>query len=74
MHNLVGLAEIAAKLGISRQRADQIVKSYADFPAPTAVLTSGRVWETAAVDAWISAHPARSTATRMLPKADAPSE
>ena len=57
--HLVGLSEIAAMLGVSRQRASQIVRDYDDFPAPVAELASGRIWETAAVEAWAEAHPVR---------------
>ncbi len=57
--HLVGLSEIAAMLGVSRQRAGQIVRDYDDFPAPVAELASGRIWETAAVEAWAEAHPVR---------------
>lgn len=57
--HLVGLTEIAAMLGVSRQRASQIVRAYDDFPAPVAELASGRIWETAAVEAWAEAHPVR---------------
>ncbi len=57
--HLVGLTEIAAMLGVSRQRASQIVRDYDDFPAPVAELASGRIWETAAVEAWAAAHPVR---------------
>ncbi len=57
--HLVGLTEIAAMLGVSRQRASQIVRDYDDFPAPVAALASGRIWETAAVEAWAEAHPVR---------------
>ena len=56
---LVGLSEIATMLGVSRQRADQLVRDYEDFPAPVAELASGRIWETTAVDAWATAHPVR---------------
>jgi prophage regulatory protein len=59
VHHLVGLAEVAAMLGISRQRAGQVAKEYADFPAPVAALASGRVWERADVEAWARLHPAR---------------
>lgn len=57
--HLVGLSEIAAMFGVSRQRASQIVRDYDDFPAPVAELASGRIWETAAVEAWAEAHPVR---------------
>ena len=57
--HLVGLTEIAAMLGVSRQRVGQIVRDYDDFPTPVAELASGRIWETAAVKAWAEAHPVR---------------
>lgn len=56
---VVGLAEIADLLGVTRQRANQIVRDHADFPEPIADLASGRVWHRPAVEAWIAAHPDR---------------
>jgi len=50
--NLMGLAEIASLLGISRQRADIIVKTNRAFPEPIAVLSAGRIWERQSVEAW----------------------
>lgn len=63
-HHLVGTAEIAAMLGVSRQRVDQIVDSYEDFPAPEAELSAGRVWSRTAVETWIHAHPDRGPGRR----------
>ena len=57
--HLVGLSEIATMLGVSRQRAGQLVRDYSDFPPPVAELASGRIWETTAVEAWAKAHPVR---------------
>ena len=57
--HLVGLSEIATMLGVSRQRAGQIVRDYNDFPPPVAELASGRIWETTAVETWAKAHPVR---------------
>ena len=57
--HLVGLSEIATMLGVSRQRVGQLVSDYDDFPDPVAELASGRIWETAAVEAWANAHPVR---------------
>ena len=57
--HLVGLSEIATRLGVSRQRVGQIVRDYDDFPPPVAELASGRIWETAAVETWAEAHPVR---------------
>jgi predicted DNA-binding transcriptional regulator AlpA len=58
-HHLVGVTEIAEMLGLSRQRADQITRTYADFPKPEIELASGRVWQRSKVAAWIKKHPVR---------------
>jgi prophage regulatory protein len=63
--HLVGLSEIASMLGVTRQRASQLVRDYDDFPPPVAQLASGRVWETAAVEAWAKAHPERPPGRRV---------
>ncbi len=52
-HHLVGVAEIAAMLGVSRQRVDAIVRTHEDFPAPEAELSAGRIWSRAAVEEWL---------------------
>ncbi|HVX46629.1 MAG TPA: Clp protease N-terminal domain-containing protein, partial [Mycobacteriales bacterium] len=57
--HLVGVAEIAGMLGVSRSRVTQLVGSYADFPAPDAELASGRIWNRTAVEQWIRSHPSR---------------
>jgi len=59
MHHLMGAAEIGARLGVSRQRVQQIV-SRPDFPAPVVVLGMGKVWETDDVEKWIREHRAES--------------
>ena len=46
-------------LGVTPQRVAQIVKAYADFPAPEAELAFGRVWKRANVEKWMGAHPSR---------------
>lgn len=56
---VAGIAEIAELLGVSRQRAVQIVRDHADFPDPLAELASGRIWHRPSVEAWIAAHPDR---------------
>jgi len=48
---LVGVREISKLLGVSRQRADQLVR-IKDFPDPVAELTSGRVWKRSTVIRW----------------------
>ena len=40
---VVALAELAKVLGVSRVRAMQLIKK-AEFPAPIAVLSVGRIW------------------------------
>ena len=40
---VVALAELAKILGVSRVRAMQLIKR-AEFPAPIAVLSVGRIW------------------------------
>src|SRR5579884_1721110 len=57
-HHLVGVAEVAAILGVSRQRVHQLIEA-GDFPAPEAELSAGKVWSREAVDAWRAAHPER---------------
>jgi prophage regulatory protein len=57
--SVVGIAELASILGVSRQRAAQLAVEHSDFPQPLAELRSGRVWDEAAVRAWVAAHPHR---------------
>ena len=47
----MGVTEIASFLRVSRQRADQIVRTKG-FPDPVAELAAGRVWPTVAVAEW----------------------
>jgi hypothetical protein len=42
--DVVGTAEVAEVLGISRPRLDRVRKTHPDFPAPLAELRSGPVW------------------------------
>ena len=48
---LVGIREIAAMLGVSPQRVDQLSNTVG-FPVPEAQLASGRIWTRAAVEKW----------------------
>ncbi|MFI2650166.1 hypothetical protein [Micromonospora fulviviridis] len=51
---LAGMAEIQQLLGgVSRQRASEIV-ARPGFPVPLDTLATGRIWERAAVVAWIA--------------------
>ena len=49
---LVSLGEIRRRLGISRQRADQLSRR-AGWPAPYAKLSIGRVWLSRDIEDWI---------------------
>lgn len=51
---VVGMAEIGQMLGVSRGRITVLI-GRADFPAPIAVLTMGRVWAHDQVSAWMLA-------------------
>ena len=50
----MGIREIAAMLGVSPQRVDQLSNT-AGFPAPEAQLASGRIWTRAAIEKWAKA-------------------
>jgi hypothetical protein len=52
MIDLVGAAEVAELLGVSRQRDTAIVKTHADFPAAVAELKAGRIWRRDEVERW----------------------
>jgi predicted DNA-binding transcriptional regulator AlpA len=49
---LIGIAELAELLKVSRQRADQLARQVG-FPAPVATLVGGRVWSRSEVEAWM---------------------
>lgn len=51
MHHLVGVTEIAAMLGVTRQRADQLTRR-GDFPKPEATISAGRIWKKKDVERW----------------------
>lgn len=52
---LMGTHEIAAMLGVSRQRAQQI-STRKDFPKPYDVLHMGKVWKRKTIEAWAREH------------------
>ena len=52
--NLAGITEIGQMLGVSRQRASQLVASE-NFPKPMDRLASGPVWKRSAVEKWAAA-------------------
>jgi len=51
MHQLVGIREIAGLLAVSPQRVHQLSIT-AGFPAPTAELSSGRIWHREEIECW----------------------
>ncbi|WP_312033824.1 DNA-binding protein [Actinoplanes sp. TBRC 11911] len=56
---LMGMAEIAGRLRVTRARAGQITDSVnLGFPRPIARLRLGQVWLEQDVEAWIAAHRA----------------
>ena len=54
--DLVSVTEIAELLGVSRQRVNQLIRAYMDFPLPEAELAIGRVWLRSAVEEWNRSH------------------
>ena len=55
-HQLLGVAEIAELLGVTRQAASHWRERHADFPSPIASLRSGPVWELPAILSWAQDH------------------
>ena len=57
----MGTAEIAALLGVSRQRVLQLAEDASGngFPEPLAVLSMGKVWDGAAVRKWAAGYTPR---------------
>ncbi|MET0417491.1 MAG: helix-turn-helix domain-containing protein [Actinoplanes sp.] len=53
--HLMGQAEIADRLGVSRQRVQQLIGK-AGFPPPFDVLAMGKVWWIKDIDEWIQAN------------------
>jgi len=53
--DVMGVAEIARRLGVSRSRAAQIVRERG-FPEAAARLVGIVIWETTDVEAWIATH------------------
>lgn len=57
---LLGLSEVAARLGISRQRAHKLAM-HTEFPPPVARLASGPIWSADDVDRFESTWAHRSS-------------
>ena len=56
--DVMGTSEVAAHLGVSRQRV-LVIARRPDFPKPFAVLKMGNVWRGADVKAWSAARTRR---------------
>ena len=65
MLDLVGSAEIAQLLGVSRQRVHEIVRTAVDFPEPVAELAAGRIWQRSDVEEWMAARDRQRKGTVM---------
>lgn len=52
---LMGAREIEARLGVSRQRVQQLI-GRTDWPEPYDELAMGKVWRIQDVEAWVRAH------------------
>ncbi|SCF01469.1 Helix-turn-helix domain-containing protein [Micromonospora echinospora] len=55
---VMGTAEIAEYLGVSRQWVEVLSKRR-DFPEPSATLKAGRIWRTEDVERWAAEHRPR---------------
>ncbi len=51
-HHLVGTTEVAAMLGVTRQRVYQLARDDPGFPQPAVRLAAGPVWERGVIEAW----------------------
>jgi prophage regulatory protein len=49
--NLVGLTEIGAMLGVTRQRASQLAE-HKNFPKPLDRIAAGPIWRRETVERW----------------------
>ncbi|GAA1619522.1 helix-turn-helix transcriptional regulator [Actinoplanes couchii] len=58
MNEVMAAAEIAEYLGVTRQRVAVLVER-ADFPAPIAHLSVGRIWRITDVREWAARRPNR---------------
>lgn len=54
MPKIVGVYEIAALLGVTRQRVQQLVHR-ADFPLHVVELHTGKIWLLTDIEAWAKA-------------------
>ena len=72
--HLMGAREIEHRLGVSRQRVQQLL-AREDWPEPYDVLAMGKVWRNEDVDEWIRKHRpdlARTEAAEESPRRPVP--
>lgn len=60
--HLLAMSEAAALLGMTKQGFAKLLAANADFPAPTAVLSVGRIWTREDVERWARKHDRTVTA------------
>lgn len=61
-HEHLGIAEIAERMGLSRQRVHQLLLNDSTFPKPVVELSAGKIWHGADVLPWIEARLASKKA------------
>jgi predicted DNA-binding transcriptional regulator AlpA len=66
---LAGVHEIAAELGLSKQRVHQLA-GQSDFPRPVAVLQAGSIWDLDEIAHWRNEHRPISQAVAHVPRRD----
>jgi predicted DNA-binding transcriptional regulator AlpA len=60
---LVGTKEVAALLGVSRQRVNRIAQTHPEFPRPVGQLAAGRVWKRKDILEWATKRGLRNLST-----------
>lgn len=57
--DLVGVAEIAQMIGVTRQRVHELSRADLEFPEPVAELSAGRIWRKTDVESWMTSRDRR---------------
>ncbi len=52
--DLVGAAEVARLLGVTRQRVNALARTHKSFPEPAATIAAGRIWLREDIEEWAS--------------------
>ena len=65
---LLGITQIARRLGMSRQRVHKLTER-GDFPAPSHTLSTGRVWRERDIERWVARHPRYDHTLGVVPPA-----